>query len=260
MRLCKSWCFVSFSLGKIGVGNFSVDLRFHLWWDLGLSQEILVACNIALDIGMNALPEVLGTMKFGYAGSGILCIITRLLPIPVVQHLGLPWNLIPSLCQSSGCKVTWDLSGHVTWSLSQEPLPVEKSHNSQWGNWRVSATTRSQAEWFLWLWWLPSWELCDFSLGMGSCFYSMTHGNEHHSVLGNHAMRNTPFLHWFKYLPWDKFSVWMSEFSQDFCCFWWIYLWKYNIYPSEDRCGLKKQAGHLAEVKYMLAVFLVSFS
>ena len=41
----------------------------------------------------------------------------------------------------------------------------------------------------------PSWELCNFSLVMGSCFYPMTHRNEGHRVLGNCRFPNT---------PWDK--------------------------------------------------------
>ena len=41
------------------------------------------------------------------------------------------------------------------------------------------------ASWFLVPQQLPSWQLCDFSVGMGTCFYPMTLGNEGHWVLGN---------------------------------------------------------------------------
>ena len=37
---------------------------------------------------------------------------------------------------------------------------------------------RLQAKWFLEFWQLPSWELCNFSMGMSSWFYPITHGNE----------------------------------------------------------------------------------
>ncbi len=56
------------------------------------------------------------------------------------------------------------------------------------------ATMRPQAEWFLVPQWLSSWELYNLSMGVGSCFYPMTHRDESHWLLENHAFPNTPFL------------------------------------------------------------------
>ena len=48
------------------------------------------------------------------------------------------------------------------------------------------ASIRAQETWgCMGPWQLRSWELCDFSMGIGSCFYPMTHRNEGHWVLGN---------------------------------------------------------------------------
>ena len=48
-----------------------------------------------------------------------------------------------------------------------------------------------------WAWQLLSWELCQFSMGMSSCFYAMTLGNE---LTGcwqcAQFPTHTPFLHW----------------------------------------------------------------
>ena len=52
--------------------------------------------------------------------------------------------------------------------------------------------------------WGPNWELCDFSMGMGSCFYPMYHRSEGHWLLGNHTFPNTPFLHRFWHWSWDE--------------------------------------------------------
>ena len=41
--------------------------------------------------------------------------------------------------------------------------------------------------------WLPNRESCNFSMGMGSCFHPMTHGNEGHCMLGNH-LHPMPFF------------------------------------------------------------------
>ena len=76
-------------------------------------------------------------------------------------------------------------SSHI-WELYQEPIPIEKSHNSQLG-------TPFRSRMVSGAWWLPSWELYDFSIGMGSCFYPMIHGNVGHSMLGNCTVPNGPF-------------------------------------------------------------------
>ncbi len=49
------------------------------------------------------------------------------------------------------------------------------------------------ASWFLGPQWLPPWELCDFTVGIGSCFYPITHGNEGHCLLANCIILFTPF-------------------------------------------------------------------
>ena len=75
-------------------------------------------------------------------------------------------------------------------------MPVEKLHNFQWGNYWGTETTRVQGKWFLEPRWLLSWELFNLAMGMGSCFYTMCHGNEHCWVLGNLRC----VWHW----SWDK--------------------------------------------------------
>ena len=89
-------------------------------------------------------------------------------------------------------------------------MMIEKLHNSQRGNCQGPGAMRSQAEWFLEPHHpprkLPSWVLYNFRMGIGSCFYPMTHSNEGHWVLGNHAIPNTPFLHWFWHWSKDKNS------------------------------------------------------
>ena len=64
--------------------------------------------------------------------------------------------------------------------IQQEPIVVEKSHVSQWGNrWGPGITIACDGmvpgpqQ-------LPNWELCHFSMGMSSCFYPMIHGNVGH--------------------------------------------------------------------------------
>ena len=55
----------------------------------------------------------------------------------------------------------------------QEPIPIEKLHNSQFGNCQGS---RNHLAWGLMVPGprrLPHWELCDFSMGMGSCCIHM---------------------------------------------------------------------------------------
>ena len=41
-------------------------------------------------------------------------------------------------------------------------------------------------------------------LGMGSCFYPMTHRNEGRWVLENHTIPNTPFCHLFTHWSRDE--------------------------------------------------------
>ena len=62
---------------------------------------------------------------------------------------------------------------------------------------------RPQTESYLVPWRLPSWELCDFSICMGSCFYPMTHGNESPGV-GKSRISQHPFLYWFWQWSWIK--------------------------------------------------------
>ncbi len=106
-------------------------------------------------------------------------------------------------------------------------MPVEKSHNSQQGNHRGPGTKRPQAEWFVMLRWLPRWELCDFLTGMDSCFYPMTHGNEGHWVLRNHAFPNTHFLHWLWH--WSCDNMPNSNFDDE-----------HDPYRARARCGPKR--------------------
>ncbi len=82
-------------------------------------------------------------------------------------------------------------------------MPIEKSHHSRRGNCQEPGTMRQQVTWFVVSWWLWSWELSNFSAGMSSCLYLMTHGNEGHWALGNCSIPNTPFLDWFRQWPWD---------------------------------------------------------
>ena len=56
---------------------------------------------------------------------------------------------------------------------------------------------------------LPSWELCNLSMAMGSCFYPMTHRNVGHWVMWYCAFSNTPFLHWFLHWSWDN-DIWQG--------------------------------------------------
>ncbi len=65
----------------------------------------------------------------------------------------------------------------------QEPIPTEKSQNSQRGNCWGAGTMRLQAEWIL-----EPWQL----LSLGSFFYPRTHANEGHWVLGNCEILNIP--------------------------------------------------------------------
>ena len=62
--------------------------------------------------------------------------------------------------------------------LWQEPISIGKLHGSQRGNYLGPRTVRPQAKWFLEPEQVSTWELCNFSMGMNSCVYTMTHANE----------------------------------------------------------------------------------
>ena len=53
-------------------------------------------------------------------------------------------------------------------------------------------------------WQLLSCKLCNFTVDMGSCFYSMTHWSAGHWVLGNCTIPITNFLHWFGHWSWEN--------------------------------------------------------
>ena len=59
---------------------------------------------------------------------------------------------------------------------------------------------------------LPNWELCDLTMGMGSCFHPMTHENGSHWVFWNHAVPTT-FLHWFWHWSWDNIYQFICHYN-----------------------------------------------
>ena len=74
----------------------------------------------------------------------------------------------------------WEMLESQTSSL-QEPIPVEKSHTVIPNKATVGVQepwSRLQATWFPKPQSLYSWELSNFSMGMGICFHSIAHGNE----------------------------------------------------------------------------------
>ena len=98
----------------------------------------------------------------------------------------------------------WDchmIQSPAPWSpYNKNPYPLRNhviSNEATVGAQEPQGLAADVAPWFLGSQQLSSWELRDFSMGTGSCFYSMIHRNEAHWVLENHAFPNTPFLHWF---------------------------------------------------------------
>ena len=98
-------------------------------------------------------------------------------------------------------------------------LNIEKLYDSRGYHWGPG-TMKPQASWFVEPWWLPHWQLCNFSIAVGSRFYPMTHENEGQWVVENNAIPKPLFSTGFE----TSHGIKKTTHVQHFNCYCLVYV------------------------------------